>query len=71
MSGNWCVAQVVALLMVLDVAAQVLSLLMVLDVVAPAVGGLAVWVEVAGLPGMILAAAAGVQKEMMTPPVLV
>ena len=72
MSGEWSVAQVVALLMVLDVVAQVLSLLMVLDVVAPAVGGLAVWVEVAGLPGMIrAAAAAGVQKEMMTPPVLV
>ena len=44
------------LLMVLDVVAQVLSLLMVLDVVASALGGLAVWVEVAGLPGMIRAA---------------
>ena len=42
--------------MVLDVVAQVLSLLMVLDVVASALGGLAVWVEVAGLPGMICAA---------------
>ena len=60
------------LLMVLDVVAQVLSLLMVLNVVAPAVGGVAVWVEVAGLPGMIRAvAAAGVQMEMMTLPVLV
>ena len=42
--------------MVLDVVAQIFSLLMVLDVVASAVGGLAVWVEVSGLPGMIRAA---------------
>ena len=45
-----------ALLMVLNFVAQDLSLLMVLDVVAPTVGGLAVWVEVAGLPGMRRAA---------------
>ena len=59
MSGDWSVAQVVALLMVLYVVAQVV--LMVLEVFAPAVGGVAVWVEVAGFPGM--RRAAGVQKE--------
>ena len=42
--------------MVLDVVAQVLSLLMVLNVVASAVGGLAIWVEVAVSPRMIRAA---------------